>query len=210
MQASTLRGFVVGLISGFTLYHVVSDSIVDRTADRVIQKITIEEVAKPNPITLHMPPAPTAPLPEPEPERNLRYYVQERKLNKAELYCLAKNIYHEAGVEDYDGKIAVGQVTFNRVDHKRWGTSVCKVVYQRKQFSWTNNSALRKQTPKGQLWEESKRAALDVVKGARLTGLETALFYHSTYIAVPKWADAKYKLVNLGLHIFYSEDLKIS
>lgn len=206
MHANTVRGFIFGVITGFTLYHVLSDAIVDRAADRVIQKITIEEVDKPNPI-MYAPPVvkPIIPPTEPKP---IRVYVPKRHLNKAELYCLAKNIYHEAGVEDYEGKIAVGQVTFNRVDHKRWGNTVCKVVYERKQFSWTNSAKLRKEQPKGPLWEESKRAALAVMNGERIPGLEVALFYHTDYIRSPAWASPVHELAQIGSHIFYKEDRK--
>lgn len=204
MQTSTIRGFILGFISGITLYHVVSASIVDRTAEKVIEQMTVEvptqqsnkfvpPVAKP--IQLGMP-------------KPTRYLVPIRHLSKADLYCLAKNIFHEAGVEDFDGKIAVGQVTFNRVDNRRWGDTVCKVVYERKQFSWTNDAKLRREIPKGPLWEESKKAAVAVMNGERIPGLETALFYHTDYIKTPSWASAEYLLTQIGDHVFYENDRK--
>jgi spore germination cell wall hydrolase CwlJ-like protein len=54
-----------------------------------------------------------------------------------ELECLAKNLYFEARGESEAGQFAVGFVTMNRVRNKRWPSTVCKVVYQPKQFNWT-------------------------------------------------------------------------
>ena len=43
---------------------------------------------------------------------------QTVKATKSELLCLAKNIYYEARGEPLQGKIAVAQVTLNRVTHR--------------------------------------------------------------------------------------------
>ena len=52
--------------------------------------------------------------------------------------CLAMNIYHEARGERMEGQIAVAQVTLNRAAHEEWPSTICDVVYQPKQFSWTH------------------------------------------------------------------------
>ena len=51
---------------------------------------------------------------------------------------MALNIYHEARGEVTEGQIAVAQVTVNRAKDKRWPDTICGVVYQSKQFSWTH------------------------------------------------------------------------
>ena len=61
-----------------------------------------------------------------------------------QLDCLTKNIYWEAASEPFEGKVAVAQVTMNRVKNGRFGDGVCGVVYQKNviyqkvicQFSW--------------------------------------------------------------------------
>jgi spore germination cell wall hydrolase CwlJ-like protein len=58
--------------------------------------------------------------------------------NSRDLKCLAQNIFFEAGTESMLGKIAVGQVTVNRVKIGHWGETVCDVVHAKDQFSWTN------------------------------------------------------------------------
>ena len=61
------------------------------------------------------------------------------RYSTAEEDCLARNIYHEAGVEPTVGKYAVAQVTLNRLKDGRWGRDICSVVYSKAQFSWTLN-----------------------------------------------------------------------
>jgi spore germination cell wall hydrolase CwlJ-like protein len=56
-----------------------------------------------------------------------------------DLFCLAKNIFHEAGIETELGMFAVAQVTLNRVRNARYPDSICDVVMQPAQFSWTND-----------------------------------------------------------------------
>lgn len=58
-----------------------------------------------------------------------RFYAPEK--------CLAANIYHEARGERLEGMFAVGLVTINRKNDHRWKDSICGVVYQKHQFSWT-------------------------------------------------------------------------
>jgi N-acetylmuramoyl-L-alanine amidase len=51
--------------------------------------------------------------------------------------CLAENIYREARGEPFLGKIAVAQVVINRTQSSKYPSSICKVVFQQGQFSWT-------------------------------------------------------------------------
>ena len=57
-----------------------------------------------------------------------------------EVRCLATNIYWEARNQSIQGMYAVADVTLNRVKDKRWPSTVCEVVKQRRkgvcQFSW--------------------------------------------------------------------------
>jgi len=48
-----------------------------------------------------------------------------------EILCLAKNIFYEAGGEPYNGKVAVAQVSVNRVRDGRFPDSVCEVIKQK-------------------------------------------------------------------------------
>ena len=128
---------------------------------------------------------------------------QQVAMSAKDFDCLAKNIYHEAGVEDRFGKVAVAQVTINRLNEGKWGNSVCKVVHAKAQFSWTLNKKKLAEKPKGQLWDESVAVAREFSKGVRVKGLEDSQYYHAEYIKNPAWTKAKRVAKQIGQHIFY-------
>ena len=121
---------------------------------------------------------------------------------KNDLNCLTKNIYYEAGVESKTGKYAVANVTLNRLKTGYWGNTVCKVVYAKKQFSWTLAKKLPR--PNNQLWAESEDVARKVLAGHRVRGLSKSLYYHATYIKDPKWVDPRHEAGQIGAHVFYN------
>ena len=63
-----------------------------------------------------------------------------------EMVCMADNLFHEAKVDGMRGMEAVAAVVMNRVHDSRWPDSVCGVVYQPSQFSWTLKKRLRNMT----------------------------------------------------------------
>ena len=128
-------------------------------------------------------------------------------LSGRDFYCLAKNIYHEAGVEDRVGKFAVAQVTLNRVEMGKWGNSICEVVHAYKQFSWTLKSSLRNERPSGPLWEASVEVAEQFVNGVRMSGFERVTHYHATYVS-PVWSRGEPVKAKIGTHVFF-EDIAI-
>jgi len=130
---------------------------------------------------------------------------EEIDYSKKDLFCMAKNIYHEAGHEPKLGKYAVAQVTINRMESPLFGNRVCEVVFEPYQFSWANRHSLRWTTPSGPAWNEAKRIAHDVLENnKRIKGMDDALFYHATYVR-PYWARTKDRLTRIGLHIFYEQ-----
>lgn len=126
------------------------------------------------------------------------------KYTKNDVECLARNIYWEAGVEDMTGKIAVGNVTVNRVKTRYWGTHICDVVYAKNQFSWTKVKRRAWIALKGKAWTDSKAAAEAVINGLAVKQLNTALYYHADYVA-PNWRDHDKRVMKIGRHIFYTQ-----
>lgn len=127
------------------------------------------------------------------------------KYTQKEFDCLARNIYYEAGVENFVGKVAVAQVTINRVKTGAWGKNICKVVYAKDQFSWTKDKKRAWLQNRGPAWEESKLAASQVLHyGIRVKPLKKALFYHADYVK-PHWSDNTKRITKLGQHIFYTQ-----
>lgn len=126
------------------------------------------------------------------------------KYNKNDVECLARNIYWEAGVEPMSGKIAVGNITVNRVKTKYWGTHICDVVYSKDQFSWTRERKRAWVGLKGKAWADSKAAAAAVLNGLRVKQLDSALYYHADYVK-PAWRDSSKQVLKVGRHIFYTQ-----
>ena len=125
-------------------------------------------------------------------------------LDKKNLECLAKNIYHEAGIESLEGKLAVAQVTFNRLERGRWGNTICQVVYARSQFSWTLDKRLVKEQPRGKLWDASVDAANKYLAGYRVNNLLSSTHYHAVWIDTPHWARSRTPVQKIGSHLFYA------
>jgi hypothetical protein len=123
-----------------------------------------------------------------------------------ELECLAKNIYYEAGIEPYEGKLAVAQVTINRSESGQFPSNICDVVYQRKnnlcQFSWTCNQVTDIRNK--YRWEESLMVARKALTENNLHDIisqTNALYYHANYVN-PGW-NKKQVVAKIGNHIFY-------
>lgn len=130
-----------------------------------------------------------------------------------ELNCLAENIYYEAGSESFEGKLAVAQVTINRVSSGKFKSTICGVVKQKDvvngsmvcQFSWFCNMAQNMIRNKYQ-WEESlvvARKALTEPVAHDILYQQHALYYHATYVK-PGWN--KPVVTKIGNHIFYREN----
>lgn len=128
-----------------------------------------------------------------------------------DLECLAKNIYWESKHEPFEGKVAVAQVTLNRVADKRWPDNVCGVVYERNkfysrvvcQFSWVCEPGKITKKTDPELYQESLQVAKKVyLENFRLPSLHDAYFYHADYVN-PQWK--KSKIIKIGRHIFYKD-----
>lgn len=128
-----------------------------------------------------------------------------------ELSCMAMNVYREAAGEPFEGKVAVAQVTMNRVNHDDFPNSVCDVVYEKNvfmkhvvcQFSWYCSNSVRSRPVNSRAYEESFEVAKKVMlEDFKLESLEDAIYYHSDSIS-PNW---NYQLVTkIGAHIFYKD-----
>lgn len=128
------------------------------------------------------------------------------------MLCLALNIYYESRGETLAGQHAVAQVTMNRAG--RDPEKLCAVVFQPRQFSWTNEltavkGAERQRLAKGYVprdikaWNMARSIAYHTAKGSVLDFTHGATFYHANYVK-PKWRK-EYRLVAvIGNHRFYA------
>lgn len=138
------------------------------------------------------------------------------------VQCLALNIYHEARNESFAGRVAVADVTVNRMYDSRYPNTICGVVHQAKlskwhleqgrevplrhmcQFSWYCDGK-SDQPNDGDSWLKSKRLAQNFLTYGEFRGItEGATHYHATYVK-PDWVnDRGMSMVgSIGEHIFY-------
>ena len=134
-------------------------------------------------------------------------------------FCLAQNIYFEAGNQPLIGRYAVANVTLNRVNDLQFPNTVCEVVYQSKSYtkSWRTGELIPKRgmcqfswycdgksdEPKDSVtWIESIRIADMALQSANFDVTEGALWYHADYV-YPYWADHLERVVIIEDHIFY-------
>ena len=131
------------------------------------------------------------------------------KTRERQLECLAMNIYREAGHENFEGKVAVAQVTMNRAAHPSFPKDVCGVVFQKSvvidrvicQFSWYCDTAHKARPVNPKAYDESMAVAKKVLlEGFRLDVMKEALYYHANYVN-PRWPLEK--IGSIGNHIFY-------
>jgi spore germination cell wall hydrolase CwlJ-like protein len=128
-----------------------------------------------------------------------------------EVECLAQNIYYESAKESFEGKLAVAQVTINRVKSGKFANTVCGVVQQKDkingvtvcQFSWFCNVAYTKLIRNNYQWEESvivAKKALTEPVAHDILNKQNAMYYHANYVN-PGWKLTK--VTQIGNHIFY-------
>lgn len=110
--------------------------------------------------------------------------------------CLGEAVYREARGETYRGQLAVAQTVINRTRHKRFPPTICGVVFQKGQFSWT------KRWRRGD-WNsdhQSVQVARVALMGTHSMRDFKALYFHN-HTVKPHWN--KKVLTRIGNHTFY-------
>jgi spore germination cell wall hydrolase CwlJ-like protein len=135
---------------------------------------------------------------------NLSYENKQAVMKEVE--CLARNIYFEAGGEPRAGKIAVAEVTMNRVHSRQYPRTVCGVVHQKIrgtcQFSWVCEG---KKTVyrNSDAWRDSVKIAENILISKKEYGIiGSAKHFHAVYVN-PNWAESKKVIMKIGNHLFY-------
>ena len=133
-------------------------------------------------------------------------YNDNTQQHLTEIECLTQNIYHEARGENVLGQIAVAHVTMNRRDSENFPNTICEVVWQPNQFSWTNDGRSDRMRD-----EEAAAVARNIAEWV-YTGREEdptygSLFYHADYV-YPHWADHMEVATVIDTHVFYTWDGK--
>jgi len=117
--------------------------------------------------------------------------------------CLALAIYFEARSEPVQGQIAVGQVILRRVESPRYPNTICGVVWQPHQFSWTSDGKSDKPSDKS-AYATSRHVARYLLKYAdKLHDFsEGSTHYFNPKLADPYWARSGRQTAKIGNHVF--------
>ena len=127
---------------------------------------------------------------------------EARTVSHKEMQCLAKNIYHEARGESIAGMMGVAQVTLNRVDTQYRGKkTLCGVVHDSHQFSWTKDIQKTKKLDKSS-WQQSLHIAQLVLLGVRIKEIEDSIYFHSHKNKPPPWSKDLPVNKRIGSHVY--------
>lgn len=146
-------------------------------------------------------------IPEAQEPRASSVPRRTASLSASAKRCLVKNMYWEARGEGWEGMKAVAQVTLNRVKSDKWPDTVCGVVRQPHQFSWTRN--LRWDRPLTDEKSEWRAAAiaqhLDASGWTQLGNDTWSHHFVQTRIADSwEYSDKLDEVRRVGNHQFYS------
>lgn len=153
--------------------------------------IAVEEITHPSPKTL------LTKVRAPDP-----LAVRTTNLSKKQLECLAAAIHFEARGEPVEGQVAVAEVILARVAASRWPSSICKVVKQRKQFSFVRGGNIP-HLP-GKCRDKHIHMAQLIAKGSKRSSVRGSQYFHATYVR-PIWRLKLKRIGKIGQHIFYQE-----
>ena len=143
-----------------------------------------------------------------------KFLVREKSIE-----CMALNIYHEARNLSTAGRLAVEQVTLNRVKSSKFPSSICDVVYRGQHWTATDGSRYPKRDRCHFSWycdgkndlpnnknkyNESLTLAAQVVDGHWPDDItDGAMYYYADYIAAPRWTKGKIRSAVIDVHRFY-------
>jgi len=151
-------------------------------------------------ITPEMPDYVTIPL---EAPANLSVLVAAFEAPQAhvsdddQLLCLARAVYFEARGEPLEGQLAVAQTILNRVSSGRYPATICGVVRQPGQFTYSHGQPVKI----GQPWLRAQAIAVVAAEGMWQEVAPKAVSFHATYVS-PVWRN-KVRVAQIGRHVFY-------
>jgi spore germination cell wall hydrolase CwlJ-like protein len=122
-----------------------------------------------------------------------------QNLSKQQLECLSKVAYFESKGESDAGMLAVIHTTLNRVKDVRFPKTVCGVVYQKSQYSWTKHNPKIKEKEQ---YERAKRLSQEVVDGKHIDNTRNALYF--VHVKINRnWLEKLTYTCTIGNHKFF-------
>ena len=124
-----------------------------------------------------------------------------------DLKCLAEAIYFEARGESRQGQAAVAEVILNRVDSRQFPSTVCGVINQPAQFSYTIGGP--KPIRNKAAYQRARDIAQAALSGAPRDLTGGATYFHTPAVR-PSWSRRMHRTVQIGAHIFYRSGQRIA
>lgn len=125
-------------------------------------------------------------------------------VDRGQIYCLSKAVYHEARGETLNGQAAVAHVVLNRAKSNKYPSNICSVVYQEKQFT-----DIQKAKPNyaSNAWKKAVEVAAFSTVGFVDDPTNGATHYYNPDKVKknPKWASKMKRLLRIGGHVFFKE-----
>ncbi|MEN6543285.1 cell wall hydrolase [Parvibaculum sp.] len=169
----------------------------------------VREIATPAEPLTYTPRAHSAPYPTYAPplvEVPDLPFREPLQLTPKDRACLVAVMYYEAHGEGEKGMEAVGHVVLNRLHERPEGTTVCDVVYEKKQFGWTRRISRKKvaigKTP---AWKSAAQLADRLIAGYSEDKTRGATAFYSVFEfrdGPPEWVENDEKAVQIGNHVF--------
>lgn len=131
------------------------------------------------------------------------------------LMCLAVAVFFEARGETTMGQYAVAEVVMNRVEDPRYPDTVCDVVFEDRQFSFTHDgrpdrlprlptrASLSTYSASQLAARKARTVASDVLGGYRM-GISST-HYHTVSVD-PFWNEHFELDGKIGNHLFYTNE----
>ena len=113
--------------------------------------------------------------------------------------CLAQVLYFEAATEPMEGMEAVAATVFNRVGVPGYAPSICGVVYQPYQYSWTSSVPNWRRRPPSMFFDLAKTFLHERVM---LEETYPVTHFHRADID-PSWSQSLEYVTTIGQHKFY-------
>ena len=130
-----------------------------------------------------------------------------QRFSEDDLACMTEALYFEARGEGARGQAAVAEVILNRVESRVFPSSVCGVVNQRAQFSYTIGG--KKRISNKAAYLRARNVAETALAGAPRTLTNGATYFHTPAVR-PAWSHRFQRTVQIGRHIFYRTNQRIA
>lgn len=99
--------------------------------------------------------------------------------------------------------MGIAQITINRADNEYRGKkTLCSVIGDKSQFSWTANSKTRSKKLDNASWQQAQHIAQLALLGLRIKGLEESVYFHSRKSNPPGWTKNLPVNKTIGKHTY--------